>query len=114
MRRAALRDSELLEGFHRRVKYVRENKTEAYVTVPPALIITDSNGATWTLGTDWIQKGYTFFWGIYRNDVHTGEQACRLEYRQGQLRALTPMGSKLWVERSRREQMFSASPGYWV
>lgn len=114
MSRAAFRDSDLLEGYHRGVKYTRENRTESYVTVPPALIVTDANGATWTLGTDYVQKGWTYFWGVFRNDIHTGEHACRLEYRSGKLRALTPMGSKLWVERSRREAFMSATPGYWV
>lgn len=112
MAKAAFRDSQLLAGYHRGVKYVRENKTEPYVSVPPALIITDSNGATWTLGTDYIQKGWAYYWGIMRNDKHTGEHACKLEYRNTKLRAWTPEGSKIWVER--RADHMSVAPGYWV
>jgi len=32
------------------VRYERENKTEAYVEIPPAFLITDSAGACWTFG----------------------------------------------------------------
>jgi hypothetical protein len=113
MRHAVFRDN-LLEGYHRGVKYLREDKTQPYVSVPPALILTDSNGATWTLGSDHVDKGWRYYWGIMRNDVHTGEHAERLEYKNGKIRAWTPLGPKVWVERSRRESSMSQSPGYWV
>jgi hypothetical protein len=110
---AILRDSELLIGRALGTRYTRENSTESYVSVPPALIITDSNGATWTLGHDYIEKGWRYFFGVMRNDVHTGEQACNIEYRLGRVRIFTPDGKwKTWVER-RRDHM-SASPGYWI
>jgi hypothetical protein len=111
--RPVLHDSELLIGRALGGQYTRENKTDAYVTVPPALIITDSNGATWTLGHDYILKGWRYYFGVMRNDVHTGEQACQIEYRQWRVRIFTPDGKwKIWVER--KAGHMSAAPGYWV
>lgn len=103
---------ELLVGFAMGVPHYRENKTESYVSVPPAFLITDSNGATWTLGSDYVEKAGTYFWNILRNDRPTGEHACKLEYRVGKLRALTPMGSKMWHER--KLSHMNVTSGYWL
>jgi len=59
----------------------RENVTESYVVIPPALIITDSDGAAFTLGTEYDVH---MQFNVLRNDVDTGEFAQRIEYRRGQ------------------------------
>jgi len=110
--RALLKDSDLLVGRALGETYHRENKTEAYVCIPPALIITDSNGATWTLGNEYLNLGWAFYFNVLRNDVDTGEFAARVEYRGGRVRIWTQQGWKVWTER-RRGHM-SVSPGYWV
>jgi len=74
----------LLVGWANGLRYERENKTEAYVAVPPAHIITDSDGAAWTLGTQYVDHGGgEFEFNVLRNDVDTGETAMRIEYRKG-------------------------------
>ena len=35
---------------------ITDPDAEPYVSVPPALIITDSNGATWTLGFKYVEN----------------------------------------------------------
>jgi hypothetical protein len=110
--RAILRDSELLVGRAVGQKFYRENKTEAYVCVPPALIITDSNGATWTIGRDWVKKGWVYYWSVLRNDFPTGEFAERIEYRRGKVYITTPTGRKVWTERATSK--IQVAPGYWL
>lgn len=79
---AAFRDSKLLTGKALGVTYLRENATESYVSIPPALIITEANGATWTLGMercrDW-EDGTGLEFIVIRNDIETGEFASRIE-----------------------------------
>jgi hypothetical protein len=43
-------DKHLLVGYIQGKRYERENKTETDVEIPPAFIITDSDGAAWTFG----------------------------------------------------------------
>lgn len=109
---AILRDSELLVGRAVGETYYRENKTESYVSVPPALIITDSNGATWTIGNDHVRKHDIFYWSVLRNDFPTGEYAERIEYRAGKVYITTPTGRKVWTERG--EKKLHIAPGYWL
>lgn len=74
--------SEFLIGRANGVEFQRENKTESYVVVPPAYIITDSDGGTWTFGTEFNAYGEI---NVLRNDVSVGEFATRIEYRKGRV-----------------------------
>lgn len=95
--RAILRDSELLLGRAGGATFRRENATEAYVEVPPAYVITDSSGATWTLGAHYIQRGQAFEFGVMRNDVYVGEMAAKIVYRLGKVRIFGADGWRVWT-----------------
>lgn len=61
--------------------------TEPYVSIPPALVIRDNEGALWTLGFD--QGGFRtgeLESDVVRNGRKTGEFACRIEFRRGKIR----------------------------
>ena len=62
------------------VSYFRSHQTESYVVIPPALIITDERGDTWSLGTEYT---IDMEFNVIRNDRSTGEFASRIEYRRG-------------------------------
>ncbi len=91
-------DDHLLIGRALGQTWRRENKTEPYVCVPPALIITESDGATWTFGFDYNMDGEI---NVLRNDMDTGEYAERIEYRQGIVRLFGKAGTRSF-SRSRR------------
>jgi hypothetical protein len=80
------------------VTYRRTDKTESYVCIPPALIITDSDGATWTFGTEFNVYGEI---NVLRNDVDTGEFAQRIDYLRGVVRLYGRSGTRV-CSRSRR------------
>lgn len=108
--KAILKDSELLVGRAVGQTFERQDKTEAYVHVPPALIITDSNGATWTIGNDYVRKGHRFYWSVLRNDVPVGEYTEVIEYRKGKVYIYPPSGRpKVWTEVGQSDR-----PGYMV
>lgn len=71
--------------------------TEAYVSSPPALTITDERGDIWCLG---FSKGeapngeYAFM--VLHNGMPTGEYASRIERRAGKIRIFTHNGWKRW------------------
>lgn len=73
-------------------------ETEAYVVIPPALVIRDREGAMWTLGFD--QGGFRtgeYEYDVVRNMRKTGAHACRIEYRRGQVRIFgSHDGSRCW------------------
>lgn len=69
-------DAHLLIGKLNGHIFRRENKTESYVRIPPALVITDSDGAMFTAG--FALKHMEF--NVLRNDVDTGEFAEFIEY----------------------------------
>jgi hypothetical protein len=73
-------DAHLLIGRALDTTWRRENKTENYVCVPPALIITDSDGATWTFGTNYGAHGEI---NVLRDEVDVGEFAQFIEYVRG-------------------------------
>ena len=80
-------DPHLLIGRAHGLRYERESRTESYVVVPPALIITDSDGACWTLGTEFVDRGGgELEFNVLRNDIDTGETAMRIEYCKGVVR----------------------------
>lgn len=91
-------DDHLLIGRALGVTYRRENPTEAYVVIPPAMVITDSGGGTWTFGFEFNALGEI---NVLRNDISTGEFAQRIEYRQGVVRLYGRGGTRSF-SRSRR------------
>jgi len=93
-------DDHLLIGRALGQTWRRENKTESYVVVPPALIITDSDGGTWTFGTEFNTYGEI---NVLRNDVDTGEFAQRIEYRKGVVKLFGRGG---WRSFSRNRRHF--------
>lgn len=63
-------------------KYITEN----YVSVPPALILTDEAGAIWTLGFKIGPiSGGEFTFNVLKNGVDTGEFANRIERRKNEI-----------------------------
>lgn len=78
--------------------------TENYVSVPPALTITDSLGAVWTLGMIAAPKERApegeFAFPILRDGVEAGEIGSRIEIRNGTVRTFTRHGWKKWNGRS--------------
>jgi hypothetical protein len=92
-------DDHLLIGRALGVTYRRFDKTESdSVVVPPALIITDSDGSTWTFGFTYNVYGEI---NVLRNDVDTGEFAQRIEYRKGVVKLFGKSGWRSF-SRSRR------------
>ena len=75
--------------------------SEAYVAIPPALVIRDNEGALWTLGFD--QGGWRsgeFEYDVVRNGRKTGEHACRIEFRGGKVRIFGNEGWRTWNGRT--------------
>lgn len=91
----------LLIGRINGTRYERENKTENDVEIPPAFIITDSDGAAWTLGTKYSQHNGEYEFNVMRNDVDTDEVAKRIVYRRGTVWIFGHYGWKQF-SRSRR------------
>lgn len=89
-------DAHLLLGKIGGKTFRRENPSEAYVCVPPALLITDSDGGTFTLGGEYVQRGWVFEFNVLRNDVDTGEMASKIEYRGGIVRIFGVDGWRSW------------------
>jgi hypothetical protein len=73
-------DDHLLIGRALGQTWRRADRSEPYVCIPPALIITDSDGACWTFGTAFNAWNEI---NVLRNDIDTGEFAERIEYRRG-------------------------------
>lgn len=96
-----LHDPQLLVGRINGVRYERENKSESYVEIPPAFIITDSDGAAWTFGTNYAQHNGEYEFNVMRNDVDTGEVAKRIVYQKGVVKIFGHYGWKSF-SRSRR------------
>jgi hypothetical protein len=74
--------------------------TESYVSVPPALTITDQENFVWTLGFQTAPRGKSpdgeFAFDVLRNGFDTGEVASRIEMRSGRIRIFTRDGWKRW------------------
>lgn len=80
----------------------QKHETENYVSVPPALIITDDGNNVWTLGfsnAPDAPKG-EFAFNVLKNGVNTGEWASRIERRNGRVRVFTPSGWKWYNGRA--------------
>lgn len=78
-------DRHLLVGTIDGQRYERENKTENDVEIPPARLITDSDGACWTFGTQYVEHNGEYQFNVLRNDVDTDEVAKRIVYRKGRV-----------------------------
>lgn len=97
---AILRDSQLLIGRAIGSKFLRENQTEAYVEIPPALVITASDGSTFTLGNRCRQYGWVMEFNVTCNDIDTGEFAHRVVYRDHKVRIFGRDGWRVWTGKS--------------
>jgi hypothetical protein len=75
--------------------------TENYVSVPPALTITDEVGAIWTLGFTVAQERDSpdgeYAFNVLRDGIDTGEIASRIERRNSKIRIFTRHGWKRWT-----------------
>lgn len=94
-------DKDLLVGRIHGVRYERIDKTESYVEIPPAFIITDSDGAAWTFGTEYVEHNGEYEFNVLRNDVDTGEIAKRIVYQKGVVKIFGHYGWKRFA-RNRR------------
>jgi hypothetical protein len=83
-----------------RLQGEQQYETENYVSIPPALTITDETGAVWTIGFQtphqdrWPNGEYAF--DVLRSGVFVGEYASRIERRGGRIRIFTRDGWKWW------------------
>lgn len=93
----------MLVGQIEGLRYERENRTESYVEIPPAFLITDSDGAAWTFGAQYAQHGSDYEFAVMRNDVDTGEVAKRIVYKKG---VVWIFGNYGWKHFSRSRHSF--------
>lgn len=73
--------------------------TEPYVSIPPALVIRDNEGATWTLGFDYNEcewRGGKYEYDIVRNGRMTGDFGRVIEFRRGRVRIWGAEGWRTW------------------
>jgi len=97
------RSKGLLVGKALGTVYRRENRTEPYVCIPPALVITDSDGSTWTMGFRYREHQGQYEFSVLKNDIDTGEFASRIEYRDGTVKIFGQYG---WKSLSRARTSF--------
>ena len=95
-----IQDSVLLQGIADGVRYTRENRTDAYVEIPPAYLITDETGAVWTFGDTYRIHNGEYELMVRRNDVNTGEFAKRIVYQRNKVRIFGQDGWKVWTGRN--------------
>jgi len=81
--------------------YRRENPSEPYVSIPPAFMITDHDGATWTFGHEYRETRWSFEMNVLRNDVNVGQFAEKIEFRGGKVYLYGRDGRRV-ASRSRR------------
>jgi hypothetical protein len=93
-------DSGLLIGRALGQTFRRANRTETDVTIPPALIITDSDVTIWRMGLDYNDR---MEFRVLKNDQPTDEFASRIEYRGGVVTIYGHFGRK---SLSRNRQTF--------
>src|SRR6266536_1205057 len=73
--------------------------TEPYVSIPPALVIHDNEGAIWTLGFDYDEREWRtgrYEYDIVRNGQKTGEFGRIIEFRRGQVKIWGAEGWRAW------------------
>src|SRR5579872_6368144 len=100
---ALIFDKHILSGVINGARYERENKTENDVEIPPAFIITDSDGEAWTFGPDYVEHNGEYEFSVMRNDVDTEEVAKRIVYKKG---VVWIFGSYGWKHFSRNRRHF--------
>lgn len=94
-------DKDKLTGFLHGKRFERNNATERDVEIPPALIITDTDGAVWSFGNEYIVHNKEFEFNVLRNDVDMGETAKRIVYVGGVVTIYGSYGRKRF-SRNRR------------
>ncbi len=98
------RKNGLLIGTVNGSRYERQDRSENYVEIPPALLITDERGGMWTLGTEYVHhsgpNGGQFEWNVLRNDIDTGETASKIVYRAGRVTIYGRNGRRVWNGRA--------------
>lgn len=94
-------DNKQLVGKIYGITYIRENPSEPYVEIPPAFIITDSDGAAWTFGYEYAEHNGEYEFNVLRNDIDMDEVAKRIVYRNGQVKIFGHYGWKAF-SRSRK------------
>jgi len=95
-----MRDSDLLVGRINGARYVRENRTELDVEIPPAFMITDETGGMWSFGTEYELHNGQFEFNVIRNDVDTGEMASKIVYSRGVVTIFGRDGRRRWSGRA--------------
>jgi hypothetical protein len=90
LRKQDLRNG-LLVGSATGVVFDRVNPTESYVVIPPAWIITDTDGAVWTFGNEFNTYGEI---NVLRNDVSIGEFAQWIAYHRNKVILIGKDGSR--------------------
>lgn len=78
------------------IRYERENRSEPDVEIPPAFVITDSDGGTWTFGNEYAEHSKEFEFNVLRNGQDTGEVAKRIVRRRGRVWIFGHYGWKHW------------------
>lgn len=74
--------------------------TEAYVSSPPALTLTDQQGNVWCLGFNSPRgrvQGGEFAFDVLKNGQWMGEYASRIEMRGMKISIFTAEGWKRWT-----------------
>lgn len=96
-----MKDSVLLTGRIGGARYERENPSESYVEIPPAFVITDTQGGMWSLGTKFITapSGNLEF-NVIRNDLDLDEYAQKIVYQRGRVRIFGRHGWRVWNGRA--------------
>lgn len=79
--------------------YRRHNKTETYVEVPPALIITDERGDVWSLGLQYVFHGQRLLYNVICNDLDMGEMAEKIVF-DGRVKIYGAERWKIWNGRA--------------
>ena len=90
---------ELKDGFLGRLHgqpYYRVRKSEAYVEIPPALLITDECGDSWSVGFEYFMHGDRIHYNVIHNDQDTGEYAEKIVYQNGRVRIFGWYGWKTY------------------
>lgn len=99
--KAALTDSELLTGRALGETWTRENRSEADVEIPPALIITAPDGKTFTLGFKYqAGKSLDMEFNVLVDDRDSGEFASKIVMKGGTIAIYGSAGWRTWSGKS--------------
>lgn len=91
-------DKHVLTGTIFGLRHERANISPNGTVIPPAMVITDSEGGMWTLGHEYIVHRGSFEWNVIRNDIDMDITAQRIEVKNGRVCIFTPYGGgwKQW------------------